>query len=129
MLQETQTDRSTQGQLDYLNISVYSPIPLRTELKALGGLLVAKRVWRALRSLLSLKSLWSLLNGLVALTLLDIRVDLDNNVSVTYRDTGTRTVFRSDGNLDQISHRHLRLDGVFILENCSERVDKEGPIG
>jgi hypothetical protein len=89
-----------------------------------------KTLLGAVKALLTPEGWWRLCEALNALNEVNIAVsqrDADpyKTVTVYHKVTRSRIVLRGDANVDITSYRHLKLDGVVILENCSDACDAD----
>lgn len=89
-----------------------------------------KTLVSAIKTFLSPEGWWRLCELLAALNEVNIEVsqrpqDPYKTITVYHRVTRSRVVLRGDANVDITSYRHLKLDGVVILENCSDACDAD----
>lgn len=85
---------------------------------------------QTLKIIFSLEGWWRICEMLAALNEVNFDVsqrpgDPYKTITVYHRVTRSRVVLRGDANVDILSYRHLKLDGVVILENCSDACDAD----
>jgi hypothetical protein len=85
-----------------------------------------------LRSFLSLEFWWRLVEVANAISYFNVSVskrpnDKFSTISLYHKDTRSRIVLRGDGNVDIHSNRHVYINGVLALIQCSEQLD-ENPV-
>lgn len=90
----------------------------------------ASTLLKALKIVLTPEGWWRGVELLAALSEVNLEVhkrpqDPYNTVMVYHRVTRSRVVLRGDGNVDVHANRHLKLDAVVLLQQCSDETDAD----